>query len=52
MTLTHKSWTLADWIRNRFHRPAKRLQINHHEIDFNEDGQIRRIVEDELRIDR
>ena len=41
---------IADWIRDKFRGRAEKVTINRREIDLDDEGQIRRVVEEEIQI--
>ena len=43
---------ISSWLQRKFRNRVTKLTINHREIDLDNEGQVRRIVEDELRVTR
>jgi hypothetical protein len=41
---------IADWLCDKFRGHAQKVTINRREIDLDDEGQVRRVVEEEIRI--
>ena len=43
---------IAAWIIDKFRGSTTRIRINHREVDLDDEGQVRRIVEDEIEVQK
>lgn len=43
---------IADWITGKFKGRVSKFTINRREVDLNDDGSVRRIVEEEIKLRR
>jgi hypothetical protein len=46
------SAVVADRVIHKFRGRTEKIEINHRRIDLDDEGQVRRIVEDEIHMDR